>query len=279
MRKRRDFTETETSSVRIAKQRNAFARAELEDKLRLLENEKASIVAKYQRRADALDKRMEEIGYTRSMPLLLLNMIHLQRRMTAHDVSMNIANCYLMHQEKNMEKMRTAAEGSGEGAKELDRQALRHARFIRNAFEEAYNIEADPGWTYPYDRSADIYEYGRTGHDLHCLSVKDAPVGVKTGAYPEFKTVNVAAYDGKKVEGPGRSRPVPENVQSPALPQSEGLLPQLAMGAPKQPSAETQPAKEALPVRPPPKVRPRLTLYMSKRYVRKKRPDMLQELQ
>lgn len=273
MRKRRVFNKTQWET--IAQQKNALARVRLEDKLRLIENEKAGIISKYQRREQALDQRLEDIGYTRSMPLLLLNMVHLQRRMASHDISMNIANCYLMHQEKNLEKLKKAVEGSGDAAapKDLDRQALRHARFIRNAFEEACNITADPSWTYGYDRSADIYEYGRTGHDLHCMSVKDAPVGVKTGAYPQFNEVNVAAYDGRKVEGgTPYSRQVSENVQPPAQ-CNEGLLPhggkQPTETQPIKPT-ETQPIKADLRMRPPSVVRPRLNLYMRKRYVKKK---------
>jgi len=263
MRRVADKTQTETSWILLAKQKNALERANLQDRLRLIDDEKAHIIDKYHRREEALERRMADIGYTRSMPLLLLNMIHLQRRMTSHDVSMNIANCYLMHQEKNLEKAKAAVESNGDvPPKDLDKQALRHARFIRNAFEEAYNIATDVNWTYGYDRSADIYEYGRAGHDLHCTSVKGTPIGVKTGAYPQFKEVNVAAYDGRKVEGIPRQ--VSENVQS-LVHQSASLLPQIQGG--KQ-HPQTPDTKAGLRARPPSAVRPRLTLYMKKRQVR-----------
>ena len=62
--------------------------------------------------------------------------------------------------------------------------------FVRRAFPEVYEMSVTHGWKYDYLPKADIYEYGRAGHDLKCMSTRPKPVGEATGAIPAPDPIN-----------------------------------------------------------------------------------------
>ena len=50
-------------------------------------------------------------------------------------------------------------------------------------FSETYSYSVDNGWSYDYNPKTDVYSYGRAGHDMMCLSMRNKPVGAILGAY------------------------------------------------------------------------------------------------
>lgn len=139
-----------------------------------------------------LQKELEKVRSVKPLPGYALNRLHEERKKRINDICLHVVNCYMQKQDQNKTQWNKAiARGRMSNRPVCTPE---HFRFVNTAFPEVINSAVPPNWKCMHNKKANIYEHGRAGHDMKCMSTRAKPVGESAGAFPGMDLINVRLW-------------------------------------------------------------------------------------
>ena len=158
---------------------------------KIIEQERAKVQDELDKERRRLEAELDRIRMVKQPDSQDLFDFQDERRRVVQDVCLHIVYCYLKRQDKNKIEWNRSVN-SGQMA-ERPLKTPENFEFIRNSFPEVLCLsEEEIPWK---DKTnSDIYENGRSPHDLKCLSTRSEAIGVTSGTYPVHKPINVRQW-------------------------------------------------------------------------------------
>ncbi len=170
----------ESLTIRQAQHMNLAEEAQLRVVHKFINSEE-------KRRSDDIDKArkrfektLEAIRKTAPVPADVLHSFHQDKKSNLLDVVLHISNCYMQKQDRNKAEWierQSSKDILQRLPPELPVKTPDNLTFLADAFPEVYNMSVGLDWTYEKASKVDIYEHGRAGHDMKCMSTRATPVG------------------------------------------------------------------------------------------------------
>ena len=169
-------------NVKMATSRNFALQCHHDMLQRMLWRDARKKIAQLIQQSKRVERELEKIH--KIFPIVIddLNKVHKERERNLNRVYLNIVNCYTRRQYNN--KNRWQEMVNQKIIPERPTKSEDHLKFVSTAFPEVYHKTTDVGYTYTYNRKADIYENGQAAHDRKCMSTRAVPVGHASGAFP-----------------------------------------------------------------------------------------------
>jgi len=177
----------ESKRIIQAQHKNAAEGAQLNVVNKYLKHENRLKLDDLDHEVRSIKKGITGLLATRAIPGEALNLFHKEQKEHIRDVSIHIVNCYVCRQNKNKQKYVRQQMSKGADVLPYGERPVRtpeHMDFIIDAFPEVTNmVELGWKWGSPFS-NVDIYQHGRAGHDMKCMSTRAKPVGNYTQRGP-----------------------------------------------------------------------------------------------